>query len=61
MYLGNDEVFVQFKFYDYQVSVRNGRIHVQDKVSRFSELPEPMRREDHRFLSPQLSNPRKQV
>jgi len=35
--------------------------HAQDKVSRFGELPKPVGREDHRFLSSQFSNPREQV
>ena len=35
--------------------------NVQDQVSGFSELPEPMGREYHRFPFPQLPNPREQV
>ena len=35
--------------------------HIQNKISRLSELPKPMGRKDHRFLSPEFVNPRKQV
>ena len=31
--------------------------HVQDQVSGLGELPKPVGREDHRFLSPQLPDP----
>ena len=42
-------------------SLTVGENHLQNEVSGFSELPEPMGGENHRFLSPQRLNPREQI
>ena len=60
MHLDNSTVF-HLEPWIHRVPSGKDESHAQNNVSRFSKLSEPMGREDHRFLSPQLSNPREQI